>query len=118
MAIRKPAPSSLYSSSARRRRAASSDTARSGADEEEAVRVALLATDAPAQLVELGEAEAVGVVDDDRVRVRDVEARLDDRRRDEHVHVALDEREHPLLDEVAVHLAVDRPPRSRRARGA
>ena len=56
------------------------------------------ATDAAADLVELGETERVGPLDDERVRLRDVEAGLDDRRRDEHVGVAPDEGEHPVLE--------------------
>ena len=43
------------------------------------------ATDAAADLVELGQPEPVRPLDDQRVRLRDVEPRLDDRRRDEHV---------------------------------
>ena len=62
--------------------------------------------DAPADLVELGEPERVGALDDERVRLRDVEARLDDRRRDEHVRVAGEEREHVLLELALAHLAV------------
>ena len=50
------------------------------------------AADPAADLVELGEPERVGALDDQRVRLRDVEARLDDRRRDEHVGVAAQER--------------------------
>ena len=49
------------------------------------VGLVLRAADAAAELVEIGEAEAVGAVDDDRVGVRDIEAALDDRRGDEHV---------------------------------
>ena len=64
------------------------------------------AADAPADLVELGEPERVGALDDQRVRLRDVEAGLDDRRRDEHVRVAAQEREHPLLELALAHLAV------------
>ena len=55
------------------------------------------AADATADLVELGEPEHVGALDDERVGLGDVEARLDDRRRDEDVGVAAQEREHPLL---------------------
>ena len=64
------------------------------------------AADAAADLVELGEAERVGALDDQRVRLRDVEARLDDRRRDEHVGVAGEEREHRVLELALGHLAV------------
>ena len=41
--------------------------------------------DAAAKLVQLGEAEAIGTIDDDRVGARDVQAVFDDRRGDEHV---------------------------------
>ena len=59
----------------------------------EQVRVGALAAaaDAAADLVELGEAEHVGALDDQRVRLRDVDARLDDARRDEHVGLAAQE---------------------------
>ena len=72
------------------------------------------APDAPAQLVELGEAERVGAVDDDRVGVGDVEPRFDDRRADEHVGLAVGEREHHALERALAHLAVpDDEPRVR-----
>src|SRR3546814_19379902 len=41
--------------------------------------------DAAAQLVQLGKAEPVGAVDDQRVGARNIEARFDDRRRYQHV---------------------------------
>ena len=46
------------------------------------------AADAAAQLVQLREAEPLGVLDDHDRRVRHVDADFDDRRRDEHVDVA------------------------------
>ena len=64
------------------------------------------AADAAADLVELGEAEHVRALDDQRVRLRDVDARLDDRRRDEHVGVAAQERVHLLLQLALLHLPV------------
>ena len=64
------------------------------------------AAHAPADLVELGEAEHVGALDDQRVRLRDVDPRLDDRRGDEHVGVAAQEGVHPLLELSLLHLAV------------
>lgn len=57
-------------------------------DQEVAVRLVAPAPDAAAQLVQLRQAEVVGVVHDDRAGRGDVEAGLDDRRRDEHVDVA------------------------------
>ena len=62
--------------------------------DEQAVRLLRTAADAAAQLVELGEAEAVGLLDDHDRRVRDVDPDLDHRRRDEHVDLARLERRH------------------------
>jgi hypothetical protein len=70
------------------------------------VRGNVRAADAPADLVELGEPEGVRPLDDQRVRLRNVEARLDDRRRDEDVGVAAQEAEHALLQVALAHLAV------------
>jgi len=58
------------------------------------------------QLVEIGEAEPVGAVDDDRVRVGDVEAAFDDRGGKEHVGFAGHEAGHDVLEFVRVHLPV------------
>ena len=66
--------------------------------EQVAVRALLAAADPAAQLVELGEAERVGARDEHRVRARDVEPALDDRRRDQDVELALDEPDHHLLE--------------------
>ena len=74
--------------------------------EEVGVRRDVRAADAPADLVELAQAEGVGALDDERVRLRDVDPRFDDRRRDEHVGVAREERVHPLLEIALAHLAV------------
>ena len=64
------------------------------------------AADAAADLVELAQPEDVGALDDERVGLRDVDARLDDRGRDEHVGVAREERVHPLLELALAHLPV------------
>src|SRR5581483_8188309 len=74
--------------------------------EEVRVRGLIRAADAAADLVELREAEHVGTLDDERVRLRDVDARLDDRRRHEHVRVAAQERVHLFLELLFAHLAV------------
>ena len=66
----------------------------------------LVTPDAAAQLVQLAQAETVGAVDDDRVGVGDVEAALDDGRREQDVGVAVDESCHHLLERAAGHLAV------------
>ena len=62
--------------------------------------------DAAAQLVKLGKSHPVGVVDDQRIHVRNVDARFDDRRTDEQVDFMI---EQPLPDRgklVFVHPAV------------
>src|SRR4029077_5254860 len=56
-----------------------------GADED-AVGFLHAAADAPAQLMELGEAEALGVLDDHDGGVRDVDADFDDGGGDEDLH--------------------------------
>ena len=70
------------------------------------VGLVLGAADAAAQLVEIGQAEAIGAVDDDRVGVRNIEAALDDRGANEHVDLAGDEALHDVFQLVRVHLAV------------
>ena len=72
------------------------------------------AADPPADLVELAQPEGVGALDDQRVGLRDVDPGLDDRRRDEHVGVAGEERVHALLEVALAHLAVgDEEPQAR-----
>ncbi len=58
------------------------------------------------QLVQVGEAEAVGAVDDDGVGVGDIEAALDDGGGEEDVGLAGDEAPHHVLQLLLVHLAV------------
>ena len=72
------------------------------------VRVGALAAaaDPAAQLVQLGQAVHVGPVDDQGVGVRDVQAGLDDRGRDQDVVVPLPEVDHDLFQLVLVHLPV------------
>ena len=64
------------------------------------------AADATADLVELREPEHVGTLDDEGVRLRDVEPRLDDRGGDEDVRVTREKRVHPLLQLALGHLPV------------
>ena len=52
------------------------------------------------------EAELVGVVDHDRVDVGDVDPVFDDRRRDQHVDLTIDEPRHDRLQFGLVHLTV------------
>ena len=74
--------------------------------EEIRVRRDIRAPDAAADLVQLRQAERVGAFDDERVRLRDVQTGLDDRRRHEHIAIAAKERVHLLLQVALAHLAV------------
>ena len=67
-----------------------------GARDQQAERLLRPAADAPAQLVELGEPEAVGLLDDHHGRTRNVHPDLDHRRRDENVELARLEALHQL----------------------
>ena len=74
----------------------------------------MYAADAAAQLVQVGQAVVVGLVDEDGVGVGDVQAALDDRRRHQDVGFAADERDHRLFQLVLAHLPVaDDDPRLR-----
>ena len=75
-------------------------------DQQVAVRAVLVAPHAAAKLVQIGQPVAVGLVDEDRVGVGNVQAALDDRRGQQHVVAAVDETEHHLFQLVLVHLAV------------
>ena len=61
---------------------------------------------AAAQLVQVGQAVAVGVVDEDRVGVGNVEAAFDDRRRQQDIGLAAHEPQHHVFQLVLGHLAV------------
>jgi hypothetical protein len=63
-------------------------------------------SDTAADLVELREPELVGALDDQGVRLGDVETRLDDRRRHEHVRIAGEELQHLVLELTLRHLTV------------
>ena len=67
---------------------------RGGLAEQVAPRRERAASDAAAQLVQLGDAEAVRVLDHHHRRVGDVDADLDHRRRHQHVHLAAPEPVH------------------------
>ena len=64
------------------------------------------AADPAAQLIELRQAELVGAVDDDRIGVGKVEARLDDRRANQHLRLVLEKIEHDFFQFFRPHLAV------------
>ena len=91
-----PSPRSSRSTSASSKpseiRAIASRRARAvvggGVGEEHAVALVRAAPHPAAQLMELGQAEEVGLLDHHHRRVRDVHADLDHRRRDQHLHLA------------------------------
>jgi len=61
------------------------------------------------QLVELGQAKGIGIVDDHGVDIRDVDAGLDDGRGQQDIEVVPDKAHHDLLEHALVHLAVTDP---------
>ena len=78
-----------------------------GVSEEDAVRLVLAATDPAAQLVELGEPEALGALDHHHGRVGDVDPDLDHGRRHQDVGLAGGEGLHRRAFCVRGHLAVE-----------
>ena len=88
MAMANPAPRSLNSSMAFSRLAALGVRGLFGIEQQVAVRAVLVAADASAELVQVGQAVPVGLVDENRVGVGNVEAALDDRGGHQHVEAA------------------------------
>ena len=64
------------------------------------------AADAPAHLIELTQPEVIRVVDNQRVRHRDIQTGFDDRRAQQHVKLLLAEIQHHVFQRVLAHLAV------------
>ena len=64
------------------------------------------AADASAQLMDLGETEAVRAVDDDGIRRGYIEAAFDDGRAHQHIEAAMIKIEHELFQLPFPHLAV------------
>ncbi|CAB4849628.1 unannotated protein [freshwater metagenome] len=77
----------------------------------EEVRITALAatSDPAAQLVQLRQTERIGTIEDEGVGIGDVQAALDDRRRDENVEFLLPEVDDHLLERMLVHLSVRGP---------
>ena len=109
-----PSPRSVRSTSASLKPSRSAATASQPAPrqlgvrvgEEQAVRLVLPAPDPPAQLVQLRDAVAVGLLDHDHRGVRDVDADLDHAGRHEHVDLARREAPHHVALLARGHLAV------------
>ena len=70
------------------------------------IRLMLVTANASAQLIKVAQTETVGAIDDQGVRVRNIEAAFDDRRGQQHIGIAVDEFRHHFLQIVTVHLAV------------
>src|SRR5438067_11377435 len=62
--------------------------------------------DASAQLIQIGQAESVRAVDDDRVRIWNIETALDDCRANQHIDFSGHETGHDGFEFVRAHLAV------------
>ena len=81
---------------------------------EEAVGPAVRTSDAAAKLIQLRKTEVVRAVHEHGVRVGHVESRLDDHRGHEHVHRAVHELVHDVLEITVAHLSMrDRDARTR-----
>ena len=70
------------------------------------VRLVLVASHPPAQLIQIAQPKPVRAIDDDGIRIRDIESALDDRRAHQHVDIALDEPAHDIFEFVIAHLTV------------
>src|SRR5689334_7848322 len=82
-------------------------------DEQISVSLVLVTADAAAQLVEVAQTKTVGAIDNNRVRVGNIEATLDDGRRKQHVGVAIYKPRHHLLQILGLHLTMaDNDPRA------
>ena len=65
-----------------------------------------VAPDPAAKLMQLGQAEPVGIVDDDRIGIGNIDAGFDNRRAEQNVRIAGDEANHRVFEFVLGHLAV------------
>ena len=73
-------------------------------DQEVGVGLVAASSDSPAQLVQLREAEHVGAIDEDRVGMGHVDARLDNGRGDQHIRLSAKELQHHGFERFGVHL--------------
>ena len=97
---------SVVSTSACRRRSAVSVSSSTRPRDQQAVALVAASPDPAAQLVQLREPEAIGLLHDHDRRVRNVDADLDHGRRDEHVELVLLELPHHLAALGGLQLAV------------
>ena len=97
MAMAKPAPMSLNSSIARSRLAEVLERYLFGSTSKIAIGAMLVTADAAAKLVQIGQAVAIGFVDENRVGVGNIEPAFDDRRGQQNVELVIHEIEHHLF---------------------
>src|SRR5215217_2942019 len=64
------------------------------------------ATDSAAQLIEIGEAEPIGAINDDCICVRNIQTAFDNRSANEHVDFSGDESRHHSFQFIGIHLAM------------
>ena len=62
--------------------------------------------DASAQLIKIGQTKSIRAIDDNRVRVRNIETALDNRRANQHVDFSRDEARHDRFQFIRIHLAM------------
>ena len=75
-------------------------------DEQIAVGLVSVTTDPTAQLMKLGQAIAIGFIDEHRIGIRDVQTAFDDRGRQKDIGSMLDEVEHDLFESMLGHLTM------------
>ena len=105
-AILNPAPRSENSFNAASRRRAIGSQFDLGGNQQVGIGPAIRAAHAPAQLIELGQSQAVGAIDQDGVAERNVEAVLDDGGRDQDVGFVMHEFQHHFFQFAFRHLPV------------
>src|SRR5690606_23605345 len=75
-------------------------------NEKVTVGLPVAATDSATKLIELSQPESISSVDQDRVRVGDVDPRFDDGRGNEHIDFVIQKLQHDLLENSFGHLTV------------
>ncbi len=104
--IEKPLPSSEKVSNGLQSAACLGREHRLGRRQQVAERLAVGASHTSAHLMQVGQSEAVGVVDDDGVGIGDVDAVLHDGRGEQHVVIIIHKAHEDLLQLLGRHLTV------------
>ena len=74
--------------------------------EQVGIGLMLVTAHAPAKLVKIAQTKTIRAIDNNRVRIWNIQSTFNDRRREQHVCLAIDECCHHFLQFIAVHLAV------------